>query len=131
MQKIIVANHNRLLREMIARVINADENLKIVKILDSLENLYEHVQRHNIDWVIVSFTDGKNNLPSSVKEIMMRYPDIGVLVVSPDGSNVRVKWFETKESVLNGIGLDELIKLLSNEAVHKNLERKASYKKAK
>lgn len=117
MSKIIIADHNRLLREMLTKAISADEDVKIVKILDSHHNLYEQVQRHEVDWVIISQPDDQDELPSEVKQIWVDYPDTGVLVVSPDGSHLSAKWLEAREQVLDGISLAELLELLSNRAV--------------
>lgn len=117
MSKIIVADHNRLLREMLTKAISADEDVKIVKILDSHNNLYEQVQKHEVDWVIISQPDDQEELPSGVKQIWVDYPDTGVLVVSPDGSHLTAKWLESREQVLDGISLAELLELLSNRAV--------------
>ena len=117
MSKIIIADHNRLLREMLTKAISADEDVKIVKILDSHHNLYEQVQRHEVDWVIISQPDDQDELPSEVKQIWVDYPDTGVLVVSPDGAHLSAKWLEAREQVLDGISLAELLELLSNRAV--------------
>ena len=117
MSKIIIADHNRLLREMLTKAISADEDVKIVKILDSHHNLYEQVQKHEVDWVIISQPDDQDELPSEVKQIWVDYPDTGVLVVSPDGSHLSAKWLEAREQVLDGISLAELLELLSNRAV--------------
>lgn len=114
MSNIIIADQNRLLREMLTKAISKDKDVKIVKILTSHNDLYEQVDNHEVDWVIVSQPEDQDELPSGVKQIWVDYPDTGVLVVSPDGSKLRAKWLEARERVLDGISLGELIELLSN-----------------
>lgn len=113
MQKIIVADRNRLLREMLTKAIGSDENLEIVRILKSYDQLYDHVQKQEVDWVIVSFSNGQDTPSSTVKKILASDPAIGVIIVSPDGSHVRARQYESQERVLDGINLEDLIRFLS------------------
>ena len=114
-QKIIIADRNRLLREMLTKAINADEHLKIVHILTSLDDLSEHVESDKADWVILSYAWGNESLPPEVNEMMISFPDVGVMQVSPDGSQVRLRWLEERKRVLDGISLDKFIQLLSTK----------------
>jgi DNA-binding NarL/FixJ family response regulator len=111
-QKIIIADRNRLMREMVTKAINADDKLMIVRNLDSYDSLFEHVQQGDVDWVIVSLPDREETLPLAIREILINFPSVGVLIVSPDGRHVRVKRLEEHERILDGISLDELILIL-------------------
>lgn len=117
MQKIIVADKNRLLREMLTKAISRNQNLSIVNILDSHDQLYEIAKKKQTDWVILTLPNDQDDLPLEVKEILVNFPDVGVLVVSPDGRQIRVKWLEVHEQILDGIDFDDLIKLLSAKVV--------------
>ncbi|MEJ2757121.1 MAG: hypothetical protein P8046_01445 [Anaerolineales bacterium] len=117
MQKIIVADKNRLLREMLTKAINRNHNLRIVNILDSHDRLFEIAQKRQADWIILSLPNDQEDLPLEVKEILVNFPDVGVLVVSPDGRHMRVKWLEVHEQILDGMDLDGLINLLSASVV--------------
>lgn len=117
MQKIIIADKNRLLREMLTKAIEINHHLRIVNILDSYDQLFEITRNHQPDWVILSLPDDREDLPVEVKEILVNFPSVGVLVVSPDGRHMRVKWLEVHEQILDGINLDSLINLLSSSMV--------------
>ncbi|HKJ26106.1 MAG TPA: hypothetical protein VJ965_00590 [Anaerolineales bacterium] len=113
----MIADQNRLLREMLTKAINTEQDLEIVRILNSHHHLYEQVQNNDIDWVIMSWPDEEETLPDDVRKILADFPSVGVLIVSPDGSHVRAKWLKVHERILDGIGLNELIELLSARAI--------------
>jgi DNA-binding NarL/FixJ family response regulator len=117
MSNIIIVDQNRLLREMLSKAISADQDVKSVRILKSHHRLYEEVQKQEVDWVIISLPDDQDEVPTEIKQIWVDYPDTGVLIVSPDGSHLRVKWLEAHEQVLDGISLGELIELLLERVV--------------
>lgn len=118
MQKILIADKNRLLREMLTRAVLTDDNLEIVSISDSIENLYMQVMENDPDWVIISLPHNQEQLPDEVKQILLNSPETGVLIISPDGRHISAKWFEMHERTLDGINLNELLELLSQPVVY-------------
>lgn len=114
MQRIIIADKNRLMREMLAKAISTDKNLKILKVLNSYNRIAEVINKEEVDWVIISLPKISAELPVQIKDILVNHSHVGILVVSPDGSSMRVKWLEVEERVLDGISLDELIGFLAD-----------------
>lgn len=116
MLKIIIADRNRLLREMLNRAIYAANPNSIVRIVNSLDDLKQSVEKLEPDWVIFSFPGKESTLPSEVFELMNDHPEIGLIRVSPDGSQVRASWLEPREIILDGINLNDFIQFLNTKS---------------
>ena len=113
MHRVLIAEKNRLLREMLSKALKAVTNLEIVYPTNSTEYLSEDIDRYDVDWIIVSSVN-HHNWPVELMRVMAQYPDVGVLEVAPDGSPVRVKRLEIVEFDLDGVSLDELAEILAH-----------------
>jgi hypothetical protein len=88
--------------------------LEIVHPLTSYSHLSEEAKKHDVDWIIISMKNGET-LPFEIVEIMIKYPEIGVLEVASDGSPVRVRWLEVHEHNLTDITFSDLVKILAGD----------------
>ena len=116
MRKVLIAEKNRLLREMLTKAMSADAELEIVPPPDAFSQLSVEVKKHDVDWIIISMTNGEM-LPLEIVEILIKYPEIGVLEVGSDGSPVCVKWLEVHEHTLMDISFSDLVKILAEDVV--------------
>lgn len=116
MRRVLIAEKNRLLREMLTKAMSTDAELEIVPPPDSYSQLPVEVKKHDVDWIIISMTNGET-LPLEIVEILIKYPEIGVLEVGSDGSPVRVKWLEIHEHTLTNISFSDLVKILADDVV--------------
>lgn len=123
MQKVIIADRNRLLREMLARAFSSNQNLQIVKVFNSYQNLFEYVEENRVAWLIISLPSISDELPDEVKAILASFPETQVLAISSAGRYMRIKWLDVHEEVLDGVGLDQLIELLSKDISELDLEK--------
>lgn len=114
MKNILIADHSRLMREILTKAISTDENIQIIKTVENYEHLSELVKKQDIDWIIIT-SSVDEQLPVEVKELLIDHPEIGVLAVSPDGSHICLKWFTVHERDLDGLSLDEVTQILSND----------------
>lgn len=122
MRKVLIAEKNRLLREMLTKAMDADADLEIIHPADSYSQLSEEVKKHDIDWIIISMTNGET-LPLEIAEILIKHPEIGVLEVAADGNPACVKWLEVHEYILSDITFPDLVQILAEDVVL--LEKKA------
>lgn len=113
MHRVLIAEKNRLLREMLTKALKAVTNLEIVYPTNSTEYLSEDIDRFGVDWVIVSSVNN-DNWPLELMRVMTQYPDVGVIEVAPDGSPIRVKRLEVVEFGMDKVTLNELGEILSH-----------------
>lgn len=113
MHRVLIAEKNRLLREMLTKALKAVTNLEIVYPTNSTEYLSEDIDRYDVDWVIVSSVNN-HDWPLELMRVMAQYPEVGVLEVAPDGSPIRVKRLEIVEFEMDEVSLDELGEILAH-----------------
>jgi len=112
--RVLIAEKNRLLREMLTRALKTVTHLEIVYPTRPPEHWSEEIEQFEVDWVIVSSENGEN-LPVGLIETLAAHPHIGVLEVARDGSPVRVRRLEIVEYAVGEISLDELGEILAHD----------------
>jgi DNA-binding NarL/FixJ family response regulator len=114
-QRIILANEQRLLREMFRRVIKKIPDFKVVGEITDLAELPEMMERLEPQWVLVSLNqDGK--LPRTLCSLLADYPKVRLLAMDADGSEVKIKWVETHEKDLGDLSLGALVEALRSQS---------------
>jgi len=110
-RKIIMVDGSRFLREMLKRVIAKTPGLQLVDEITDLASLSSTIERTGAQWMVVSYPpDGK--LPEAVESSLAAHPSIRVLALATDGSQVKMKWVESREEIVDDLSLDELIAVL-------------------
>jgi hypothetical protein len=113
-RQIIVALESRLLRDMLKRMIGKTRQLHLAAEVNDIESLPAVAAQTRAEWVIVSLCpDG--NLPKTVDALLYRCPSLRVLAVSGEGDQVKAKWVQAHEQVLNISTVEELVSVLSGE----------------
>jgi DNA-binding NarL/FixJ family response regulator len=109
--RIILANGSRFLQEMLKRVIEKTPDLQVVGEIAGLAQLSSTIAKTEAEWVIVSLLpDGK--IPEMVESSLIAHPSVRVLALAADGSQVKMKWIEPREKILDDLSMDELIAIL-------------------
>lgn len=114
MQKILIAEKNRLLREMLMKAVGADAELEIINPSGIYDHLLEDVEFEDIDWLVISTSNGEK-LPLAIKKILIDFPEVAILEVAPDGNPQRIKWLEFHEYLLEDISLVDLVQILADD----------------
>jgi hypothetical protein len=110
-RKIIMVDGSRFLREMLKRVIAKTPGLQLVDEITDLASLSSTIERTGAQWMVVSYPpNGK--LPEAVESSLAAHPSIRVLALATDGSQVKMKWVESREEIVDDLSLDELIAVL-------------------
>jgi DNA-binding NarL/FixJ family response regulator len=112
-QRIILINGSRLLRELLHIVIYKAQHLEIVQEIHDLNELPAAIQASDADWVIISLPL-EEKMPAWVDDYIARHPAIRFLIVSNDGSRIKMKWLESHEQDLDDLSLKDLIQLLES-----------------
>ena len=115
-QRIVLANGSRLMRDMLKRILYKSEHLDIVReVIDQKElpSVIEHTQP---EWVILSLSFD-NGVPAWVDGFMASHPSVRFMALAADGSKIKLKWLEVHEQELNGLSLNDLIKILESRPV--------------
>lgn len=125
MPRILIAEKNRLMREMLSKALKAVTHLEIVYSTRSKEFLAEDIERYDVDWVIVSSWND-NGWPLELIKVMVEFPEVGIIEVAQDGSPVRVKRLEIVEFGMDEVSLDQLGEILEHTVseIDQYVERK-------
>ncbi len=115
-QRIVLANGSRLMRDMLRRVLLKSESLEVVWEVSDPRELPAAIEHTNPEWVILSLSFD-NGVPAWVDAFMASHPSVRFLALAADGSKIKMKWLEVHEQELNGLSLNELIRILESNPV--------------
>lgn len=118
-QRIILANDSRLLREMLNRVLHKADHLDVVQQVSSIESLPDEIQKQDAEWIILTLPED-NKVPDWTDTYMEEHPFVKILTVFPDGSGIKLKWFDKREQDVPDPSLQELIQILEDTS---NIEK--------
>ena len=141
--RIVLADGSRFLHEMLKRVIEKTPDLQVVSEIADLARLSSTIAETEAEWVIVSLPpDGK--ILETLESSLTAHPSVRVLALAADGSQVKMKWVEPRESavavaadgsqikmdwvesrekILDDLSVDELIAILRKHHPKQNLDR--------
>ncbi len=113
-QRIILANGSRLLRDMLKRILFKSHHFDVVREVTDQRELPSAIEHTQPEWVILSLSFD-NGLPAWVDAFMVSHPSVRFMAVAADGSTVKMKWLEVHEQELNGLSLNDLIRILEGK----------------
>lgn len=91
--RVLVANHPRLLRELILNTISEEVDIEIVGEVQQESELAAFVSRTHPDCVVVGLADA-NELPESCVALLREFPGLRVLAIARDGNSLKFFWAE-------------------------------------
>ena len=112
-QRIILVNDSRLLREMLHVVMYKADHLQVVREVDDHEELPSAIEHLEAEWLVMSLSV-KEGIPDWVDHYIRIHPSMRFLAVSTDSSKVKMKWLESREEDLDDPSLNDLIHILEN-----------------
>jgi DNA-binding NarL/FixJ family response regulator len=112
--RIILADGSRLMREMLKRIFDKADDLEVVGEVTDIKNLPQIIREKQAQWVILSISPDEK-APKWIDAMISEQPNLRVLSVSNDGSEIKIKWHEPHEKRIRGISLEDLITLLQEE----------------
>jgi hypothetical protein len=113
-QRIILVNSSRLLREMLHVIFGKTEHLQVVREVSDHEELPSAIEKLEAEWLVISLPFDKG-IPNWVDHYISEHPFTRLLAVSTDSSKVKMKWLEPHEENLEDLSLDDLIYILEND----------------
>ena len=113
-QRIILVNGSRLLREMLHVVFCKYKLLEVVREVGDQEEQLSAIDGLEAEWLVISVPLGKG-IPEWVDRYISKHPFMRLLAVSTDSSKVKMKWLESHEENLEDLSLNDLIHILEND----------------
>jgi hypothetical protein len=113
-QRIVLANQSRLLREMLHHAIEKNPWLHIVGQTADVPDLLQTIERTAPHWVILSLSS-KGNMPQAADIVVRRHSAVRVLGMTIDGSQAKVKTIPYEERSLGSLSLRDLIAVLMSD----------------
>ena len=115
-QRIVLANGSRLMRDMLKRIFFKSDHLEVIQEVIDPKELPSVIEHRQPEWVILSLAFD-NGVPAWVDGFMASHPSVRFMAISADGSRIKLKWLEAHEQELNGLSLNDLIKILEKGSV--------------
>ena len=115
-QRIVLANGSRLIRDMLKRIIFKSDQLEVVREVVDQKELPTVIEHTQPEWVILSLSFD-NGIPAWVDSFMASHPSVRFLALAADGSKIKLKWLEVHEQELDGLSLNDLIRILEGRPV--------------
>lgn len=115
-QNIVLVNDSRLLRGILKRAIQHEEELNVVAEVDDLAKLTKVIDHAGADWIIL-FQKPEDALPDIINQALMEKQDLKLLIMVVDGGRVRLRWIETHEKVLEEENLQEMFLIMRKNGV--------------
>jgi len=113
-QRIILVNSSRLLREMLHSVFGKAEHLQVVREVGDQEESPAAIEELEAEWLVISLPLDMG-LPDWVDRYISKHPFTRLLAVSTDCSKVKMKWLEAHEENLEDLSLNDLIHILESD----------------
>lgn len=89
--RVLVANHPRLMRELILATIADQSDIEIVGEIEDEAEIVKAVESKQPDFVIVSL-EKSNRLPAVCDVILQSHPHMKVIAISPDRNSSMFYW---------------------------------------
>lgn len=121
-KRIVLVDGSRLLRGMLKRAIERELQLYVVAEVDELNKIPSVIQHAQADWIFLIIPPG-NAIPEIVQQTLREHPELILLVMSTDGSRVRMRWIETHETSLDQKNLKEIMTILRETGNKINQEK--------
>lgn len=115
-KRVILANDSRLLREMLRRIIDKADHLKVIDEIAQPEQLGPAIEHLDPGWVILSSPEHQN-AQAWVNRWLVQYPSVGFVVLSADHSRIRIQ-SQDDEQDLTQLSLSEFIEVLERDLQH-------------
>lgn len=116
-KRVILANGSRLLREMLQRVIDKADHLKVVQELPDHQDLPSAIERLDPEWVILSVPYNQTT-HGWVNTCMTDYPSVRFMFLSPESNSIKMKWQSAYEEDVTNLSLRDFIELLETDLQH-------------
>ena len=109
--RIILINGSRLLGDMLHKVICRADHLEMVQEVNRYEELPAAIENTEAEWVLISLPFDIS-FPHWVDDHLAEHPSTRFLAIFIGSGKVRLKWLGSVEEELEGISLDNLIRIL-------------------
>jgi hypothetical protein len=112
-QRIILTNGSHLLLNMLNRILLKTRHFDVVQHISDHSKLPSAIERFDTGWVIMSLPED-NEMPDWVDSYLLKHPFVRFLTISQDGSQVKMKWMESREKQFDDPSLEDLIHVIES-----------------
>lgn len=116
-KRVILADGSRLLREMLHRVIDKANHVKVVQELPTVDGLGSAIHRFDPEWVILSQPFNRR-AHDWIDSCMADHPSVRFIFLSAAQNSIKMKWQMSYEEDLPDLSLTEFIHILERDLQH-------------
>ncbi len=114
-QRAILVDGSRLMREMLKRVIEKNPDFEVVREVSGLEKLPAIMREVNAEWLFVVLSPDIDMPDTITTQLLAAHPSLRIITFWTDGSHIKMQWLGRKERDIAGITLPQLTNLLQQE----------------
>jgi hypothetical protein len=116
-KRVILANGSRLLRELLHRTLDKQEQLEVVQEIPDWDGLPSALEQFDPAWVIVA-QPYSNHPHNQIDSCMVEYPSVRFIFLSPSQNNITMKWQTSHEEEYADLSLKEFVHILQKDLQH-------------
>jgi hypothetical protein len=98
---------------MLNRLLRKTHHFDVVQQISDPKKLPSAIEKFEAGWVIMSLPQD-NKMPDWMDSYLMKHPLVRFLTISQDGSQVKMKWMESREKQFNDPSLEDLIHVIES-----------------
>lgn len=110
-RRMVLANNSRLLQDMLIRVFDKAEGLRVVQEQIGLADIQRTIRQMQPDWLVIS----ADQPPGVIEALEAQHTGLRIITVSPNGSPIQIWGQKGAEQDLDGLSLGELLTILRDE----------------
>lgn len=93
--RVIVANHPRLLRELLLNTFSEEGDIEVVAEVQDESQIAGAVGKTHPDCIIVGLENAQDP-PTACLSLLSDYPNLRVIAIADDGNSLKVYWSEPR-----------------------------------
>ena len=112
MKRVLIAEYSHLMHEILYRVLNKIEHLKVLELTPSLDELAETIEQYSVDLLILPLNRPQRKWKRIYRKLLKEFPDLSILGISSDGNQIKLYQMKMKSEKLAIVNLKNLVDLL-------------------
>jgi len=112
MKQVLIAEYSQLMHEILQRVLNKIDNLSVLDVAPSLDELAETIGQYSVDLLILPLNRPQRKWRKVYRKLLKEFPDLSILGISSDSNRIKLYQMKMKSESLADVNLKNVVNLL-------------------
>jgi len=115
LQRAILVNGSRLMRDFIKRVIEKHAGFQVIKELDDPQELASAIEGLDLEWVFFILSTDQIIPEHQKLDMLVAHPKLRMVILRMNENHIEMEWLARGHKNLTEMSLDELTHILRKE----------------